>query len=201
MIEYIKGELTEVTPTYAVIECCGVGYNLSISLNTYATIQEKSECKLFVHEAIREDAHQLFGFATKVERQLFTLLISVSGIGGSTASLILSSLSPRELADVIATENVNVLKSVKGIGAKTAQRVIVDLKDKVLQIEGLDQGAPGNTPLKPASRNSQVQEEAFQALVMLGFAGPQSSKVVKAILEETPEASVEQVIKTALKRL
>ena len=131
MIEYLKGEIAELTPATAVIDCNGVGYAASISLNTYSAIQGKKACKLYIYEAIREDAYTLFGFADRQERELFLLLISVSGIGGNTARMILSALSPNELINVISNENANLLKSVKGIGLKTAQRIIVDLKDKI----------------------------------------------------------------------
>lgn len=200
MLDYIKGEIVEITPASAVLETGGLGYMLTISLNTYTAVQNLKQAKLYVHEAIREDAHQLFGFQSKLERQLFQLLISVSGIGGGTAILILSALSPRELSDVIASENVNILKSIKGIGAKTAQRIIVDLKDKVTGLEGL-QGVAAGAVGSVRGQMSQVQAEAQQALVMLGFAAPQTAKVVAAVVQEQPEATVEQVIKMALKRL
>lgn len=201
MIEYLRGELTELTPATAVIDCNGVGYLTSISLNTYSAIQGKKACKLYVYEAIREDAYMLYGFADKQERELFLLLISVSGIGGNTARTILSALSPTELINIISTENANLLKTVKGIGLKTAQRIIVDLKDKmktgaVAAAMGTDVG----TQLV-AGPNNEVMEEAVAALTMLGFAQAASQKVVLAILKETPNAPVEQVIKLALKRL
>lgn len=200
MIEYIKGEIAELSPATAVVECHGVGYAISISLNTYAAIQGKKECKLYIYEAIREDAYLLYGFADKQERELFLLLISVSGIGGNTARMILSALSPSELINVISTENANLLKSVKGIGLKTAQRVIVDLKDKI-KTGGMAAGNAGVQGMIAAGANTQVQEEAVAALTMLGFAQAPSQKVVHAILKEEPGAPVEQVIKLALKRL
>lgn len=200
MIEYIKGEIAELSPATAVVECHGVGYAISISLNTYAAIQGKKECKLYIYEAIREDAYLLYGFADKQERELFLLLISVSGIGGNTARMILSALSPSELINVISTENANLLKSVKGIGLKTAQRVIVDLKDKI-KTGGMAAGNAGVQGMIAAGANTQVQEEAVAALTMLGFAQAPSQKVVYAILKEEPGAPVEQVIKLALKRL
>ena len=198
MIEYIKGELAEVTPTMAVIDCHGVGYGINISLNTYTAIQGKKEAKLFVYEVIREDTYTLYGFCTKQERELFLLLISVSGIGGNTARMILSALSPSELCNVISTGNDKMLKTVKGIGLKTAQRIIVDLKDKITTLGG-EQGAAVAT--LSASANSEVYEEAIAALTMLGFAQAPSQKVVTEILKEDPTLPVEQVVKFALKRI
>lgn len=200
MIEYIKGEIAELRPATAVIDCNGLGYGINISLNTYAAIQGKKECKLYIHEAIREDAYTLYGFADKQERELFLLLISVSGIGGNTARMILSALSPSELINVISTENATLLKTVKGIGLKTAQRVIVDLKDKIKTGDAATDTA-GITGIPASTINAQVQEEAISALTMLGFAQAPSQKVVLAILQEDPQAPVEQVIKIALKRM
>lgn len=200
MIEYIKGEIAELSPATAVIDCNGLGYAVNISLNTYAAVQSKKECKLYIYEAIREDAYILYGFADKQERELFLLLISVSGIGGNTARMILSALSPSELINVISTENANLLKSVKGIGLKTAQRVIVDLKDKI-KTDSVATGSAGDMTSLLMAANTQVQEEAVAALTMLGFAQAPSQKVVLAILKENPNAPVEQVIKLALKRL
>lgn len=199
MIEYVRGELAELTPAMAVVDCNGVGYAANISLNTYAAIQGKKECKLYIHEAIREDAYVLFGFADKQERELFLLLISVSGIGGNTARMILSALSPSELINVISNENANLLKSVKGIGLKTAQRIIVELKDKMKTGSVAAATAGMATLITPES--TQVQDEAVSALTMLGFPQAPSQKVVLAILKEEPNAQVEQVIKLALKRL
>ena len=199
MIEYIKGELADLSPAVAVIDCNGVGYGINISLNTYSAIQGKPTCKLHIYEAVREDAYVLYGFADKQERELFMLLISVSGIGGNTARMILSALSPRELVDLIASENASLLKTVKGIGLKTAQRVIVDLKDKIqLVVTG---GGASSASLLPPALNAQVQVEAVAALTMLGFTAAPSQKVVVAILKEEPDALVERVIKLALKRL
>ena len=195
MIEYVRGELAELSPATAVIDCNGVGYAANISLNTYSAIQGKKNCKLYIYEAIREDAYVLYGFADKQEREIFLLLISVSGIGGNTARMILSALSPAELVNVISTENANLLKTVKGIGLKTAQRVIVDLKDKIKTMGAASAGML----LQTAS--VEVQEEAVAALTMLGFAAAPSQKVVLAILKEEPDAPVEKVIKLALKRL
>lgn len=198
MIEYIKGEIAELSPANAIIDCNGLGYAVNISLNTYAAIQGKKECKLYIYEAIREDAYVLYGFIDKQERELFLLLISVSGIGGNTARMILSALSPSELINAISTGNANLLKTVKGIGLKTAQRVIVDLKDKI-KLGGI---AAGTTDISAfTAANAQVQEEAIAALTMLGFAQAPSQKVVMAILKEDAGAPVEQVIKLALKRL
>lgn len=198
MIEYIRGELVEITPALAVIDCNGIGYGINISLNTYSAIQGKQQVKLFIHEAIREDAHVLFGFSTKQERELFLLLITVSGIGGNTARMILSALSPSELCNVISSGNDKLLKTVKGIGLKTAQRIIVDLKDKI-STTGIETVA-GSVAALPAA-HSEVYEEAIAALTMLGFAQAPSQKVVSAILKEEPGLTVEKVIKLALKRL
>ena len=198
MIEYIRGELVETTPAFAVIDCNGVGYGIHISLNTYSAIQGKPNVKLYIYAAIREDAHVLFGFSTKQERELFLLLISVSGIGGNTARMILSALSPSELCNVISSGNDKLLKSVKGIGLKTAQRIIVDLKDKIAAT-GMETVAGSVAALSPA--HSEVHDEAIAALTMLGFAQAPSQKVVTAILKEEPNLTVEKVIKLALKRL
>ncbi|WP_302571308.1 Holliday junction branch migration protein RuvA [Phocaeicola coprocola] len=198
MIEYIKGELTEITPAMAVIECNGLGYGINMSLNTYSAIQGKKEVKLYIYESIREDAYILYGFATKQERELFLLLISVSGIGGNTARMILSALTPSELCNVISSGNDKLLKTVKGIGLKTAQRIIVDLKDK---ISTTDIGTSTTSAPISITANNEIYEEAIAALTMLGFAQAPSQKVVAAILKEEPEAAVEKVIKLALKRL
>lgn len=198
MIEYIKGELAEITPALAVVDCNGVGYGINVSLNTYSAIQNKKEVKLYIYEAIREDAYVLYGFATKQERELFLLLISVSGIGGNTARMILSALSPSELCNVISSGNEKLLKTVKGIGLKTAQRIIVELKDKIVST-GIDAVAPVSTAV--TNLQTEVYEEAVAALTMLGFAPAPSQKVVAALLKEEPDAPVEKVIKLALKRL
>lgn len=198
MIEYIKGELTEITPALAVIECNGVGYGVNVSLNTYSAIQGKKDVKLYIYEAIREDAYMLYGFASKQERELFLLLITVSGIGGNTARMILSALSPSELCNVISSGNEKLLKTVKGIGLKTAQRIIVELKDKIATI-GVDSAMPVSTVV--SSVQTEIYEEAVSALTMLGFAQAPSQKVVASILKEEPDAAVEKVIKLALKRL
>ncbi|MBR0361965.1 MAG: Holliday junction branch migration protein RuvA [Paraprevotella sp.] len=201
MIEYVKGQITELTPAIAVVECHGVGYCLNISLNTYSALQGKSEAKVYVHESIREDAYTLFGFSTRQERSLFLLLITVSGIGGNTARMILSALTPAELVDVISSGNDKLLKTVKGIGLKTAQRIIVDLKDKIttVEIEGSVTTTKGTQVQSP--EHKEIIEEAVAALTMLGFPPAPSQKVVIAIMKEEPEAKVERVIKLALKRL
>ena len=200
MIEYIKGELTEVTPAYAVVEAHGVGYGMHISLNTYSGIQNKKDVKLYVFESIREDAHVLFGFANRQEREMFLLLITVSGVGANTARMILSAMSPAELCNVIATGNEKLLKTVKGIGLRTAQRIIVDLKDKIATADF--SGAMSAGTAAPAMAvNKEVHDEAIGALTMLGFAPAPSAKVVSAILSENPQMPVEQVVKLALKQI
>ena len=197
MIEYIKGEIVDLTPARMILECGGIGYEINISLTTYSAFNGKNAGKLFVYEVIREDAHLLFGFAERVERELFLLLTSVSGVGPNTARMILSSLPPKELVDVIASKNEAVLTAVKGIGQKTAQRILVDLKNKVKNVEGL---SPAETVAAPV-HNSAVAEEAVAALVMLGFQKAASQKAVTSILKGSPALAVEQVIKTALRML
>lgn len=196
MIEYIKGEVDTLTPTCVILENQGLGYFINISLNTFAEIQTSKMCKLYIHEAIREDAYVLYGFSKLSERSAFLLLIGVSGVGANTARMILSSLSVSELETCILSENVAVLKGVKGIGLKTAQRIIVDLKDKISK-SGIDPAEAGALQ----SQNSQVREEAVSALQMLGFAQSLSSKVVNKLLMEIPDMPVEKVIKAALKLL
>ncbi len=198
MIEYIKGKLDDITPTMAVVDCNGVGYGINISLNTFSAIQGKTDVKLYIYEAIREDAYVLYGFSTKQERELFLMLITVSGIGGNTARMILSALSPMELCNVISSGNEKLLKMVKGIGLKTAQRIIVELKDKIQNI-GIESAGSTTTPISNA--NSEIYEEAVAALTMLGFAQAPSQKVVGQILHEEPDAPVQKVIKIALTRL
>ncbi|MBB4035757.1 Holliday junction DNA helicase RuvA [Dysgonomonas hofstadii] len=193
MIDYIKGEIAELTPTSVTLETYNIGYFINISLNTYTRLSGKKEAKLFVYESIREDAHVLFGFTDKQEREMFLLLISVSGIGAGTARVMLSSMNTQELANVIASGNADMLKTVKGIGLKTAQRVIVDLKDKI-KTTGIDQA-----DIFPVSHPSG--EEAIAALVMLGFPQQASQKVVAKILKDKPDSVVEEIIKTALKML
>lgn len=203
MIEYIHGDLTELTPTTAIIETAGVGYGLNISLNTYTAIQGKREVKLYVHEVLvtggRDDSFTLYGFASKQERELYRLLITVSGVGAGTARMILSSMSPSELCNVISTANEAMLKSVKGIGQKTAQRIIIDLKDKIVSL-GIANELPANGAQIDLV-NNDVKDEAVSALAMLGFSPAPSAKVVVEILKEQPDLKVEQVIKMALKRI
>ena len=203
MIEYIKGDLAEITPALAVIETAGVGYALNISLTTYSTIQGKEEVKLYVHEALvtggRDDSYTLYGFATKQERELYRLLITVSGVGANTARMILSSISPAELCNVIASGDERMLKSVKGIGLKTAQRIIVDLKDKILSSGIATEFKVGND--SNATIDSAVKDEAVGALTMLGFSPAPSAKVVSEILKNEPTLPVEQVVKLALKQI
>ncbi len=205
MIEYIKGELTELTPTLAVVEAAGVGYALNISLNTYTGIQGKKEAKLYVHEVLiaggRDDSFTLYGFATRQERELYRMLISVSGVGANTARMMLSSMSPAELCDAIANGNEKLIKSVKGIGLKTAQRVIVDLKDKIVSSGiAIELHVSTGREESPAINNA-VKDEAVSAMTMLGFSPAPAAKVVTAILTEQPDMAVELVIKEALKRI
>lgn len=199
MIEYIKGELTELTPALATVEAAGVGYGLNISLNTYSAIQGKKEVKLYVYEAIREDAYVLFGFVSKKEREMFQLLITVSGVGANTARMVLSSMSPAELCNCISTNNERMIKSVKGIGLKTAQRIIVDLRDKIVALGIADEIPAGGAVQSPV--NNAVKDEAVSALTMLGFSPAPSQKVVLQILKEQPDAQVEVVVKLALKQI
>lgn len=205
MIEYIKGELTELTPTLAVVEAAGVGYALNISLNTYTGIQGKKEAKLYVHEVLiaggRDDSFTLYGFATRQERELYRMLISVSGVGANTARMMLSSMSPAEMCDAIANGNEKLIKSVKGIGLKTAQRVIVDLKDKIVS-SGIASELHVSTGREESPAiNNAVKDEAVSAMTMLGFSPAPAAKVVTAILTEQPDMAVELVIKEALKRI
>ena len=193
MIEYIKGKITEATPTNAVIECYGIGYDVNISLTTYSLLKEGEDAKLYIYEAIREDAHLLYGFINKRERELFTLLISVSGVGPNTARIILSSFTPDELENVIASGNVGLLKNVKGIGTKTAERIIVDLKDKIK--------VGDSTFIIGTREDNQVQEETIAALIMLGYPQPAAKKVVQKISKENPNLKVEELIKASLKAL
>ncbi len=195
MYEYIKGTVAEVAPAYAVIEAGGVGYFLHISLETYSAIEHASEAKLYVHYVVREDAQLLYGFSTKVERELFRLLISVSGVGGNTARMILSTYSPRELQGIISSGNAVLLKNVKGLGLKTAQKIIVDLSGKLMTLGAEGDGQPAAGP------DGGVVEEALEALVMLGFARTAAEKAVRGVVRETPSSPVEEVVRMALKRL
>ena len=199
MIEYIKGELADLSPAMAVVEAGGVGYAMNISLNTYSAIQGKKAVKLYAFEAIREDAHVLYGFVSKKERELFQLLITVSGIGPNTARMVLSSMSPSELCNSISTGNEKLRKGLKGIGLKTAQRIIVDLRDKIVTLGIAEEIPAGGSIQSPV--NNQVKDEAVSALTMLGFSPAPSQKVVVSILQERPDAPVEEVIKLALKQI
>lgn len=193
MIDYIKGTIIEIKPTFLTIETTGVGYYINISLTTFTRLEGKDEYKILVHEVIREDSHQLFGFADKVERDIFRLLISVTGVGASTARMMLSSLNPDEIEKAIIGSDVNTLKSVKGIGLKTAQRIIVDLKDKL--------GKQAGTGEIFAFTDNTKREEALSALVMLGFAKSSVLKVLDKIVREDKNLTVEDLIKRALKNL
>jgi len=203
MIDYIKGELAELTPAQAIVEAYGVGYALNISLNTYENIQGKKDVKLYVHESLvtggRDDSYTFFGFATKQERDLYRLLITVSGVGANTARMILSAAPPAELAGAISSGNERLLKGVKGIGLKTAQRIIIDLKDKILSL-GIAQEVSAGTAAD-STIPSDVRDEAVAALTMLGFSPAPTAKVVTAILTDDPSLPVEQVVKLALKQI
>ncbi len=205
MIEYVRGELAELTPALAVVEAGGVGYALSISLNTYTAIQGKKEVKLYVHENLvtggRDDSYTLYGFATKQERELYRMLISVSGVGANTARMMLSSLSPAELCNAIANGNEKLIKGVKGIGLKTAQRIIVDLKDKIVSTGIADELHVSPTKVEGPQVDATVRDEAVSALTMLGFSPAPSAKVVTQIMAEQPSIAVEMVVKEALKRI
>jgi holliday junction DNA helicase RuvA len=196
MIDYIKGEITELTPAYVVLETGGIGYFVNITLPTFSFLGDQTTAKLFVFESIREDAHVLYGFRLQSERQLFLLLISVSGIGANTARMIMSSYSAQEIQEMIASGNERALNAIKGIGIKTAQRIIVDLKDKIVKGAG-----GGEMPNFITSAHHAQKEEAVSALVMLGFAAAASQKIVDKIIQEQPTLRVEQLIKLALKML
>jgi len=193
MIEYIQGSIAELTPTYVIVDNHGIGYEINISLSSYTELEGKTDAKLFTHEIIREDAHILFGFVSTGERGLFRLLIGVSGVGANTARMILSSISPAELEQVISSGDDKRLKSVKGVGAKTAQRIIVDLKDKIKP--------SGDTLFIEQTPSSDAFDEALAALIMLGFPKPQSQKVLTKIFKEQSGLKVEQAIKKALTML
>lgn len=193
MIEYISGSITELTPTYVIVDNHGIGYEMNISLTTFSELENKKEVRLLAHEVIREDAHVLFGFATARERALFRLLIGVSGVGANTARMLLSSASPAELEVVITSGDVKRLKAVKGVGAKTAERVIVDLRDKIKPA--------GDTLVLEQTPASEAFDEALAALTMLGFAKPQSQKVLTKLFADDPSLKVEKAIKKALTML
>ena len=195
MIDYIKGKVIELTPTDTVIECYGIGYKILISLQTYEVLNGKSEAIIYIHHYLREDEELYYGFATKDERELFRLLISVSGVGAATARMMLSSLTTEEIRNAIIAEDLNKIKSIKGIGTKSAQRLILELKDKVTKGEGSETATIFST-----SSNAAV-DEATTALVMLGFTKPNVNKAISAVLKDKPNASLEEIIKLALKRL
>ena len=193
MITHIQGKLTEKNPTHVVIDCNGVGYKLNISLHTFSQIPEGENLKLFTHLQVKEDSHTLYGFSSLSEREIFRLLISVSGIGASIARTMLSSLTPKQIREGIAGGDVHIIQSVKGIGAKTAQRVILDLKDKILKIYDIDEVS--------VSKGNTNKDEALSALEVLGFAKKQAERVVDKIMIVQPDANVETIIKEALKNL
>ena len=195
MYEYISGTIAEVAPTYAVLDAGGVGYYLNISLETFSAIEHAERAKLYVHYVVREDAQLLYGFSTRVERELFRLLIGVSGVGGNTARMILSTYSPRELQNIISTGNAVLLKNVKGLGLKTAQKIIVELTGKLTAL-----GADADAAAAPVA-DSGCFDEALAALVMLGFARTAAEKVLRGVLRETPSASGEELVRMSLKRL
>ena len=196
MIDYIKGKIVELLPTDIVIECGGIGYHAFISLQTYAMLENLSETTLYIHHILREDEEMFYGFSSKDERQFFRLLIGVSGVGANTARMMLSSLSADEIREAIIGENVSRIKSIKGIGLKTAQRIILELKDKVIKGDGAD--AP---VLFSGQAVNAAADEAITALVLLGFPKPAVQKVVNALLQENPTASVELLVKSGLQRL
>lgn len=191
MYQYFKGRLVEKNPTYIVVDCNGVGYYLNISLSSYETLPMDENVLIYAHHVVREDAHLLFGFTTQAEREMFRLLISVSGVGANTARMILSSLRPNEVEEAIRSENISLLQGVKGIGAKTAQRIIIDLKDKCAGVTGTE----------ISFGKSSAREEAAQALEILGFTRSAVDKVVQGILADDPTMNVETIIKVALKKL
>ena len=193
MIDHLNGKLVEKNPTYIVVECHGVGYFLNISLHTFSLIKDEESIRILTHLQVREDSHTLFGFLENSEREIFRLLISVSGIGSSTARTMLSSMSPQQIKDAIAGGDVPAIQAIKGIGSKTAQRVILDLKDKILKVQDMDEVSHKS--------NNTGKEEALSALEVLGFVRRQSEKVVDRILAEEASLSVEDIIKQALKYL
>ena len=193
MITHIQGKLVEKTPTHVIIDCNGVGYFVNISLHTFSQIPDVEAVKVFIHFQVKEDSHTLYGFMSSSEREIFRLLISVSGIGANTARTMLSSLTPKQIREGIAVGDVPLIQSVKGIGLKTAQRVIIDLKDKVLKIYDIDETS--------LSQNNTNKDEALSALEVLGFMKKQSERIVEKIVSSTPDANVEFRIKEALKNL
>lgn len=193
MITQIEGRLVEKNPTDVVVDCHGIGYFINISLQTYSELPETENVKLYTHLLVREDSHTLYGFSTMVEREIFRLLISVSGVGASTARTMLSSLSPEQVRDAIAFNDIATIQAVKGIGSKTAQRVILDLKDKIMKIYGMDE-------VSSVSSNTN-KNEALSALETLGFGRKQTERICDQILEKDPKASIEKIIKLALKNL
>ena len=196
MIDYIKGTIIELSPAELILENNGIGYSTLISLQTYQVLQDKKEAKVYIFHYLREDMEEFYGFATKDERELFELLISVSGIGVASARMMLSSLSAEEIRQAILSEDVARIKSIKGIGVKSAQRLIIELKDKVVKGEGSD-----STELFGGTARNEIVEEASRALVMLGFAKPAVNKAIQAILKANPNAKVEQIIKSALQMM
>lgn len=193
MITHIRGKLIQKSPTAVVIDCNGIGYFIHISLHTFSQLTDNESIKLHTHFLVKEDSHQLYGFVSQIEREIFRLLISVSGIGSNTARTMLSSLTPKQVREGIAAEDVGLIQSVKGIGLKTAQRVIIDLKDKILKLYDMDESL--------SISNNTNKDEALSALEVLGFAKKQSERIVVQILSNTPEASAELIIKEALKNL
>jgi len=193
MFHHLKGKLVEKNPTYVVVECNGVGYFLNISLHTFSLLPSDENVMLYTHLQVKEDSHTLFGFSDKSEREIFRLLLSVSGIGASTARTMLSSLNPTQVRDAIASGDVATIQGIKGIGAKTAQRVILDLKDKILKVYDIDEVS--------LQSNNTTKEEALSALEVLGYTRRQSEKVVERILSQNSSLSVEDIIKSALKNL
>lgn len=207
MYDYLRGLVAELTPTFAVIECGGVGYIVTISLQTYTQLEGREEALVYVEHVLREDNEALYGFAEREEREVFRLLTSVSGVGGSTARMILSTYTPSELATIISTENAVLLKNVKGLGIKTAQKIIVEIRDKIVGL-GLGSGTSsglnvtvGKGVVRGAQPHSEAFSEALQALGMLGFGKAASEKVLMKILKEHPAAQVEELIRLALKQL
>lgn len=196
MYEYITGKLTEIAPAYAIVEAGGIGYFINISLQTYSEIENSEQTKLYLHYIVREDAQILYGFSTKAERELFRLLIGVSGVGGNTARMIQSTYSPSELRNIIGSGNAVLLKNVKGLGLKTAQKIIVELSGKMVDLKADDKAASGATVV-----NNENFDEALSALIMLGFQKTASEKVLKKIFKENPDIRVEDAIRLALKQL